>query len=565
MSTPSQSEKSEARRPASGINFQAYYISDEDGNVPRGRESTPVSPKTKKPAVRKHNPATPKRTAKSTASCSQESSITRKSPRIASGCAKRTAKSIEADEAEMEESPTLKRRKVMTKRAATSASAPSKKVDPAAIQPHTNRFTPINAQLKRAKKVEKRPADSSEAENKLRKRMKKNNGTAAVPAAEANADFVAMGIVVADNTGVEAGQVATKGRRKAKARTTKKAQPVKKKAEPTLTTNNAGSSVEKPDDAPNTSFWRCANRNCNTGQTWYKRDGTGGLGRKVISNFFGRNKKETNLIDSEVWHIYCRKCYQRDTYRDKTVSDKTICQYFIDNVEIQLSRIQIWRPDATFKVQLTKGAVHRLAEYRKELRNNGGDEVKAEQKVVKPHTTNNKGDPKPQDLENAFPIKEMEEFDNNFTTTESDCDFDGLDAVMQWIRSEVEAGRITSMPPMEFLISIPDDSEAATDPNTNYNRWTALADARTYIEPGVEDEVLTEAETEDETDTETKTESPVAGPSRTQNQANNANESEAETSDSGAASNKQDGGMVNSTESTPMKYVPSPYERFIGH
>ena len=549
-STPSHSEKSEARRQATGDSFQAYYISDEDGNVPRGRDSTPTSPKTKKPAVRKHNPTTPKRTAKSAANSSQESSTTRKSPRIASGGAKRTAKAIEADEAEIDESPSLKKRKVKAKGAATSTAVSTKTIDPAAIQPHTNRFPPINAQIKRAKKVEKRPANSDEADNKPRKRTKKNNGNAAVPAAEANEDFAAMGIAAADNADTKAEQVATKGKRKAKAKTTKN-------VEPTLTTNNAGSSTEKPDNAPNTTFWRCANRNCNTGQTWYKRDGTGGLGRKVISNFFGRNKKETNLIDSEVWHIYCRKCYQRDTYRDKTVSDKNICQYFIDNVEIQLSRVQIWRPDATFKVQLTKGAVHRLAEYRKELRNNGGDEIKAEQKVGKPHTTNNKGNPKPQDLENAFPIKKMEEFDNNFTTTQSNCDFDALDTIIQWIRSEIQAGRITSMPPMEFLISIPNDSEAATDPATNYNRWTAVADGRTYIEPDAEDDA--------ETETETETETPVAGPSGAQSQDSDTTEIEVEASDSSAATFKQDGGKLNTSSPTPKKYVPSPYERFIGH
>jgi hypothetical protein len=37
--------------------------------------------------------------------------------------------------------------------------------------------------------------------------------------------------------------------------------------------------------------------------------------RKVVSNYFGRNKKETLAIPAELWDVYCRQHYQRARYR----------------------------------------------------------------------------------------------------------------------------------------------------------------------------------------------------------------------------------------------------------
>lgn len=49
--------------------------------------------------------------------------------------------------------------------------------------------------------------------------------------------------------------------------------------------------------------WLCADRTCNTGQTLLARSK---YGRKVVSDFFGRNKRETKEIDADVWHMVTR-------------------------------------------------------------------------------------------------------------------------------------------------------------------------------------------------------------------------------------------------------------------
>ena len=40
--------------------------------------------------------------------------------------------------------------------------------------------------------------------------------------------------------------------------------------------------------------------------------------RRVVSHFFGRNKKETRAIPEDCWVFYCRQHYQRSRYRMKT-------------------------------------------------------------------------------------------------------------------------------------------------------------------------------------------------------------------------------------------------------
>jgi hypothetical protein len=56
-----------------------------------------------------------------------------------------------------------------------------------------------------------------------------------------------------------------------------------------------------------TNPWHCSDPDCTSGQTSQDRTK---YGRKVISDFFGRNKTATKAIDDEVWHWQCRKGYQ---------------------------------------------------------------------------------------------------------------------------------------------------------------------------------------------------------------------------------------------------------------
>ena len=518
--------------------FMDYYVNDEDGSLDRGSttatpESTPPSPPTKKSATRKHNAAPAESTTKGTVkSSSEESQSTRRSPRTT----KRTAKAIESDDAESKQSSPKKKQKTT---AITTFEAPAgKKVEPTTIHKSTGRFTPINAQIKRAKKIEKRPTDITNTKTvtnsksakrgvkrsadsaatdaikpKPAKRVKRSLGAIGVSADGADKDMDEMDIQNEDEA-AEANDTPTK---------------------PSFvgTSDHDGSSNEKPEGAQLTQNWKCANRNCNTGQTWHARDGQGGYGRKVVSHFFGRNKKETRFIHNDVWHIYCRKDYQRRTYGarvqgEKTKSAKPECDFFISNIEMQLVRIKIWRPQAMFKVQLTKGASARLDKYYKELNKNGGDEDRAAFVVTKTPTTGTKGHEKPLSLEDHFPIKKMKEFDDSFCDSELYVDFNRLGEIMQWIRDQVNNGSIKSMPPMEFLINEQGANETTTDPTTNYDRWTAHEDSI----------VLESEETEDE---DAAIDSTVAGPSGTQNTPSDTDETEVEVeaSEAGDATTKQ--------------------------
>ena len=536
--TPRNNRKAEAENRVAMQRMLDYYIDDEDGSLDRESttatpESTPASPPTKKPAVRKHNAVPSKSTAKSTVkSSSEESHPTRRSPRTT----KRTAKAIESDDAESEQSSPKKKHKT---NAITTFEAPAgKKVEPAAFRKSTGRFTPINAQIKRAKKIEKRPTDITNAETvtnsksgqrgvkrsadcaatdamkpKPAKGAKRTLGAAGVSAAEVDKDMDEMNFEIEDEA-AEANDTLTKP--------------------PFVgTSDHDGSSNEKPEGAQLTQNWKCANRNCNTGQTWHARDGQGGYGRKVVSHFFGRNKKETRFIHNDVWHIYCRKDYQRRTYSarvqgEKTKSAKPECDFFISNIEMQLVRIKIWRPQAMFKVQLTKGASARLDKYYKELNKNGGDEDRAAFAVTKTPKTGTKGHEKPLSLEDNFPIKKMKEFDDSFCDSEVYVDFDRLGEIMQWIRDQVNDGSIKSMPPMESLINEQGANDTTTDPTTNYDRWTAHEDCL----------VLETEETEDE---DAETDSTVAGPSGTQNPPSDTDEIEVEVeaSEAGDVTTKQ--------------------------
>lgn len=272
----------------------------------------------------------------------------------------------------------------------------------------------------------------------------------------------------------------------------KKRKSTTKTAATTITTASAaGPSTSTAD--PTTLLptpWHCANRLCNTGQTWHPRDK---FGRKAISNFFGRNKNSTKAINDEVWHIYCRKDYQRSSYEGKkkgdTDNERRKRDFQIKNIEMQLQRLQIWRPEALFHVRLVRGVTQgRLAGYHKSIREGlsiDEAEAAAEVKAKK----NKKGDV-PLSLEDAFPCKLMDEFtgqQNDFCSDGAGVDksdknlvydktYDDIKQVMAWVKAKIAAGEAQCLPPMEFLINEMGDDEDYTDPNENYHRWCAFED-----------------------------------------------------------------------------------------
>jgi len=250
-----------------------------------------------------------------------------------------------------------------------------------------------------------------------------------------------------------------------------------------LITDGKGTTVAPPADATLDKPWRCGNRDCNSSQTWHIRDGANSYGRKVISNFFGRNKKETNIIDKDVWHTLCRKDYQTQTYaanNSKEAPGFTKVKFYADNIETQLDRIQLWRPEATFTVQLTKGANDRLAKFAKELRKPNATQATATAAVTHAPATNNKGKSKPLTLENAYPIDRLEYLDNTYINDRAQT-FEDLKTILACIRDLAQNGHISSMPPIEFLISEAGPDEPINDPKANYDRWCQMVDGTGHL------------------------------------------------------------------------------------
>ena len=253
--------------------------------------------------------------------------------------------------------------------------------------------------------------------------------------------------------------------------------------------------------------WPCANRHCTTGMTWLERDAPGqaGFGRKSVSHFFGRNKAATNYIKNSVWHTFCRKCYQTGLYGYKDQTNPTdkffgkalegAAAWHIKNVRSQFVRLKLWRPEAVFRVQLSKGMHERSHAYHALIRTNNNDVVAAQaaykQKYpIKPRKATNKKSkskevsiPKP---EEAFPVELVDSFTNDCCG--ENFDYDRIDEVLDQIQAVMDADTIKSLPPIEFLISKAEDGETVSNPKHNYQRWLAFEDKRDFATPRSSDD-----------------------------------------------------------------------------
>lgn len=242
------------------------------------------------------------------------------------------------------------------------------------------------------------------------------------------------------------------------------------------TASNFGYSIERPQFATLAEPWQCANLACNTGMTYVPRDtkdpisGKGPMGRKVISQFFGRNKGPTKLIPNDVWHYYCRKDYQRHRYAAEHKHDTDVNSQVIMNLRDQLIRLKFWRPDALFKVQLDKGASDRLNEYFALLRQHNNNDAAAEAALPAPKDTNK---PKPEEV---FPAALAETFNRRFKTEgkEATADYDDLESIIAWSEGEINAGRSPVFVPAEFLINEIQPGETVNDVSDNFNQWMVI-------------------------------------------------------------------------------------------
>ena len=272
-----------------------------------------------------------------------------------------------------------------------------------------------------------------------------------------------------------------------------------KKFEAEASTNGMGSSTQAPDCAELDEPWKCANRMCTTGQTWMARGDdskkVSGYGRKACSHWFGRNKRATNLIPADVWHYFCRKCYQRQGYQAKSTKSKTATRSdasvkaHVENVRNQIVRLQLWRPEMTFKVALLKQADQRLGEYRKALLTPGMSATEAENAGAFVPGTTSRGREKPVPNEYKFPIASIRELDEKMCDTKPKT-FADLYAICDWIDNLNEAGNAPCDPPIEFLPSEKAPNEDVNDPvgpPDNYDLWAQYCDAQVPDSEGSED------------------------------------------------------------------------------
>jgi len=242
------------------------------------------------------------------------------------------------------------------------------------------------------------------------------------------------------------------------------------------TPGNHGSSLERPQFASLAQPWCCANLMCSTGMTWVPRDhkdpvtGKGPMGRKVISQFFGRNKGPTKLIPNDVWHYFCRKDYQRSRYAAEHGTSTELATQVIVNLRDQLIRLKLWRPDAMFQVQLDKGASDRLNKYLALLRQHGNNEAAAAAALPAAK------DPKKVKPEEAFPCALSEVFNQRFATpgNEATASYDDIENLITWSEAEINAGNSTVFVPAEFLINPIQTGETVNDVSDNFARWEVI-------------------------------------------------------------------------------------------
>ncbi|KAI6837825.1 hypothetical protein KC340_g4113 [Hortaea werneckii] len=303
------------------------------------------------------------------------------------------------------------------------------------------------------------------------------------------------------------------------------------------TTDEQGSSSNKPTGGPRATLdkpWHCANRMCNTGMTWFQRDGTAqqAVGRKSISQFFGRNKKATGLIENDVFHTYCRKCYQRRYYQYshqtedgadfKNKPEQGVACFHMLNLRAQFVRLQLWRPDATFSVQFNKAMTDRHNEYQAFLRQHNQVAAAARADYDKkyplrqsrstkkaPKSRRDAGDvdatlPKP---EESFPVDLYDTFLNNCCG--SDYSYDRITQVLDYIQNWLDAGTVRSIPPVEFLISGEQPTETINSHEDNYMLWLETVDNRRYVNRGDGQDANNSANQASQ-----DAANPVAGPSR---------------------------------------------------
>jgi len=182
--------------------------------------------------------------------------------------------------------------------------------------------------------------------------------------------------------------------------------------------------------------------------------------------------------------MYCRIDYQRERYNADKKGVKGVALFQLDHLEHQFLRLKMWRPQATFAVKLTAEMMDRSNIFQTQMRhhNNNVQQATIAYQLAKPRRISNKKTsnstgaalPVPPTPEEAFPITLVDAFDRDWCGPNRD--YDGVYRVLAEIRRMIDAGQITSMPPVEFMISKEQDGETVNDAGQNYLRWCAIVE-----------------------------------------------------------------------------------------
>ncbi|KAK6440857.1 hypothetical protein LTR95_002921 [Oleoguttula sp. CCFEE 5521] len=216
--------------------------------------------------------------------------------------------------------------------------------------------------------------------------------------------------------------------------------------------------------------WRCANLQCKSGMTWYNNDD---LKRKSISNFFGRNKTATKRIDNKVWHIVCRKCYQVK-YSYNTKKPETCIKVAPELTELirqQLERIKLWRPDATFTIDLHKTAKDRKNKFASLLIQHCDKDTAHS---LMPPVTISKSQQKPI-VEEMFPVEYSIDFDAKYLGADNKTrSFDEVEEMLNWSLERVGASKSPCITPFEILLNELPPQKKPVSTKGNFEKWEAL-------------------------------------------------------------------------------------------
>lgn len=217
-----------------------------------------------------------------------------------------------------------------------------------------------------------------------------------------------------------------------------------------------------------------------------------GVGRKAISNFFGRNKLNTKSIPQDVWHTYCRKCYQR-LYYAAVRTPAGAFEWHLKNLRMQFLRLKLWRPEAKFRVTLSNQQYKRNDVWHRILRKHGGDEGAAQAEYAthaefgeKERLAKKGKKEREMREEEAFPVQLTDEFESDVCG--DDADYDRLDEILEHLVALREDGTLARMPPIEFLIREEVEGEKIVDPESNYERWIAATDGTDFDGPEASDQ-----------------------------------------------------------------------------